>query len=406
MGRERILRLQDRSGLAELFHVDNIQQSKMRKSRVNLISLLQRDLTWAYQEIVVEAFVVLWVACQLSVTFATRILPNWRPTRADPRKRTDFDSVLNYLEYNVNGCFWDRVASYWQEVYEDTQNPSILNIRFGFVGTCLILCSTATLCLWFCCYLFANRHWCLALYESYHLPFCPAISRFFDFAYNDSPCVINEVSESEGRCVADAWVATVKVVLPSESPSVPQIEQRPALFTIKSIPHRLQGPLKLVCMLIAAGPLFYLAIIIWLFFSTILLWLVGLVARTIAMHYGEVAIFPCCVIFITVCSMYCCGRISGLWMCESYLWALWNKIRWLYGCQPHPTDPEKSDATSCESDSDESGTDLLRTLEVWLGLLSYLSGYVSHPVSAVISCAANSSLDIQVLKPAVAMVSY
>ncbi|XP_055344283.1 uncharacterized protein LOC129592301 [Paramacrobiotus metropolitanus] len=142
------------------------------------------------------------------------------------------------------------------------------------------------------------------------------------------------------------------------------------------------------------------------------------------MYCGEVAVFPCCVTFVTALTIYCCGRMSGLWLRESYLWSFWNRLRLLCGCHPPPL---KLHANPCGLVIKESSAHVFRTVQVWFGLLLYgtgvffnvdplyqpfpqVSGYVRHPISAAISCPVNSTVDIQtsvqMLKPGVAMVSY
>ncbi|XP_055345008.1 uncharacterized protein LOC129592889 [Paramacrobiotus metropolitanus] len=387
----------------------------MRNYRRDCRAYLQRHQSWVYHEVVAEAFVVLWVACQLSGIFAVRILRNWRPTRTDPRSKSSFDFLLNLLGYDVDGCFWDRVLSFWQRSDEIPLNHRLHSVRFGYVGVYLSLCATAILFLWFSCYLLANRSWRLPLYKSYHVPFCSAFSRFFRYAHSDSPYVI---AETVGCGSAEAAVDTVEVVTSSETDSNTQIDQRPPFYTIRDVPACLRGWVSLGYLLFAVVPFMFLSVFVWVTILTIpLVWTAGFLARIVVMQNGDETVFPCCVALIAALSAYCCGRMSGLWMQESYLWSLWNKFRTLRDGQPVPLQFDANTANHCVCEENETQAYIFRTWEVWLGLFSYGAVVLDHadslfelshwhPFCLATNCISNSSVDVTFLKPVVAVVSY
>ncbi|XP_055345085.1 uncharacterized protein LOC129592951 [Paramacrobiotus metropolitanus] len=393
----------------------------MSKYRAIFQSFLKRDLSWAYQEIVAEASVVLWVTCQLCVTLATRILPSWRPTRSASWDATYFDGVLSFLGYGLDGCFWHRVAFHWREPVEGTQNSRFSSIFFGHIGISLSLGITATFFLWFAGYLFANRHWRLPQYTSHHLPLCHSLSRYFGQAYNDSPYVINAESESEAGGDPQNTADAVQIPISTASSSALQADQRLAYSTINDIPYRWRGALKIGFLGGVIMPLTCLSIFLWGTFLTIpLVWLAEFVTRIIVLYYGEAAIFPCCVFIITALSIYCWGRMWGLWMRESYLWALWNKIRLLCGWRPPAL---VLDACPRQCEMNESNAKLVRIGEVWFGLFAYGAAVLFNvyplyetfpqisidawkPVTVTFNCVVNLSLEFQMLTPKMAVLSH
>ncbi|XP_055349507.1 uncharacterized protein LOC129596296 [Paramacrobiotus metropolitanus] len=265
----------------------------MRKYRRTLRQRLDNNRKWAYQEIMVEALVVLWIACEISAKLGTRIYPQWRTTRVDPSRMSETGKNLLRLVNGENGCVWDSMVSTWKQsapittASDETTGVVTSTTRavVGYVATFAAICTTAILGVSVGLSLFVNRHWRFPRFTQ-HLPCCQRITAFFGYDKNRQ----------------DYWADY-------KDPNVPRI-------------------VFLLLHLVLLGANF--ACFVWVWLAVCALPVVS-VSRMLVLvtinNLGEEATFPCWVLFVCVLSVHCTGRIWGVWMPECYSTRIRNETR-------------------------------------------------------------------------------
>ncbi|XP_055349509.1 uncharacterized protein LOC129596298 [Paramacrobiotus metropolitanus] len=253
--------------------------------------LQNRD--WAHQEIITEALVVLFIACQVSVKFGNRVFPEWGNSRVDPDAKSRLDWLLENFGYEMDGCIWDSIMAPWTSpkglIILDTpstsSSPNQLKAIFAYVATFATVCVTAILGMSLGCSLFINRRWQAPTWQ-YHLRCCGHITAFFCYNKNSRGYFENIVEPQASR-----W-----------------------LFV------------GLHLVLLAAN--FMCFIWVWLVLCALpVVSIAALVFFAVAQIVGEGAVFPCCVILVILLALHCTGRIWGLWMTGCYLAWVNKKIR-------------------------------------------------------------------------------
>ncbi|XP_055357200.1 uncharacterized protein LOC129602231 [Paramacrobiotus metropolitanus] len=285
----------------------------MRKYRKTFRQCLDKNRAWAYQEIIVEALVILWFSCHISVKLGTRIYPEWKATRLDPSRLTTSDNVLLSVLNGQNGCFWDSMVASWKPtppvIATGNENVAVTNNTgravVGYVATFAAVCTTAIVGVSVGLSLFVNRRWNFPQFKQ-HLPYCQRITAFFRYDKN-----------------RQYYWADYK------DPNASRI-----IFVLLHLVLAVVNTLCFVWVwcIVCALPVVTAASI-----------LVAVVIR----FAGEDAVFPCSVLFICLLGVHCTGRIWGVWMTECYSTWLRKKfgaIGWRDGPKlaAHPVVPSGS----------------------------------------------------------------
>ncbi|XP_055335040.1 uncharacterized protein LOC129586068 [Paramacrobiotus metropolitanus] len=166
----------------------------MGKPAKTFTVVLNRDLTWAYHEIITEALAVLWIGCHLSVKFGTRFFPDWELTRIDPDNYTGLDGLLWFLlRQNITGCVWDDLVSNWKpsssQAVTSTVAGSLLSAaraNIGYIGAVATVVITVLLGVSIACSAWVNRHWRFPRWTQ-HLPCCHRITAFLGYSMTNDP---------------------------------------------------------------------------------------------------------------------------------------------------------------------------------------------------------------------------
>ncbi|XP_055349525.1 uncharacterized protein LOC129596310 isoform X2 [Paramacrobiotus metropolitanus] len=246
---------------------------------------LYRDAVWAYQEILMEAMVVLWLGCHLSLKFGTRFFPDWKDTRVDPDKRTDLDRLLHLLGgYEMNGCVWDDIVSTWKPFFEipvsqDTPSVAVSTGRatFAICGTMTLVGVTCILALSLLASLAVNMFWRHPAWKQ-HLPYCQRITAFFGYdPYTLHPmdgCIDPHMS------LIQFWLRNIILII-----------------------------IDVVCF-----------VWVWLVFCALpMVAVAGTVVAVMGNIVGQAAVFPCCIVGVCLLTLHCTGRIWGFWMPGTYM---------------------------------------------------------------------------------------
>ncbi|XP_055330672.1 uncharacterized protein LOC129583018 isoform X2 [Paramacrobiotus metropolitanus] len=235
----------------------------------------------SYPEILTESVLVLWFACQICLKFGLRILPQWRDSRLDPDQHNDFDLLLQMSGFKVNACFWDDVMSGWMSPHPVTVTHSTLAgllavpssasyIVLGYAATLTTILLTALLGVSLFYVIFINRDWTSPVSKE-HFLYCRGLAA---------------LSTKHSRMFA-------RIQLPDYVTAV------------------------LVVVAVSIGPVVHYAV--WVVFSALPVVLVAWMSVIAAVAvFGPSAVFPGCVLFSIVLAVYCCGRIWGVWMNETY----------------------------------------------------------------------------------------
>ncbi|XP_055349936.1 uncharacterized protein LOC129596628 isoform X2 [Paramacrobiotus metropolitanus] len=235
--------------------------------------------TWGYQEIITEALVVLWFACQISLKFGMRSFSGWRANRVDPNAPLALDEILEFFGYRMNACLWDDVMSAWESASAMPASSGAVHSSrpaVGYMGTVAMVWASAVLAVAVCCSLYINRNWKYSPWHwQYHFRHCRRLAAIFGYSGYDIPSCIATVLRCVPLLVGLGCVATVWLV---------------------------------VCAL----PVVVLAATIVVATAKIL---------------GTIAVFPSCVIIICLLALNCLGRLCGLWMDRPYLAAVYQKIQ-------------------------------------------------------------------------------
>ncbi|XP_055349542.1 uncharacterized protein LOC129596327 [Paramacrobiotus metropolitanus] len=260
----------------------------MGKYRKTFGYTLNRDHGWAYQEIIAEAMIVLWFALQIALKFGTRFFPEWQNTRLDPDYKTGLGSLLGNLGYKMNGCTWDGIVSAWlppkADAVTDNESTAIpaanqLRGRLGYFAVIITICAAVLLSVSVGCSLFVNRDWRYRPWTQ-HLHWC-------------------------GRHPILTWLRRLPTWLKCIGFGV--------YFVVVFIR-------TVICLLV------------WLVLWVLPVVLMGGATTAVAIEtFGLEAVFPCCGLLVSILSIYCTGRMWGLWMEETYFSWINNKLRRMCG---------------------------------------------------------------------------
>ncbi|XP_055350291.1 uncharacterized protein LOC129596911 [Paramacrobiotus metropolitanus] len=260
-------------------------------SKSTFHDVLNRDLNWAYHEIITEALCVLWIGCQLSLKFGSRFFSEWELTRIDPDKYTDLDRLLwLLLGQNLTGCAWDDVVSHWKPSLPQTVtntatvNPSRANA--GYIGAFAMVVITVLLGVSVLCSACVNRHWRIPRWTQ-HLRNCRRFTTWCGF---------------RTTCNGEDWGF--------------EVDANQSIW----------GSTMFSVLVFYAGIFVFSGL--WLVFCALPVVIVaGLTVACIGLHCSEEAVFPASVVVFCLLAVHCTGRIWGLWMNGTYLMQFHEMIR-------------------------------------------------------------------------------
>ncbi|XP_055345077.1 uncharacterized protein LOC129592942 [Paramacrobiotus metropolitanus] len=242
-----------------------------------------------YQEIALEAILVLWLALQISMKLGSRLFPEWQ-TRCDcPDTASEIDWLLKKFGYNINHGIWGLVVQPWKVFSGSTnctdQSATAVPWFTGYRGAYVMWICTIVLGISLLASLFVNRHWTPPL-RFQHPRTCFVLT---------------------GRILAY------------------NVEYRRDFF------HLWGCRLKRIMIYCA----FFELNVYWMFMRLLLVGVTALpvmVVATVLLRlatHGDVVVFPCCVGILCALMVYSTGRLWRLWMKNSYAtWirsALWNR---------------------------------------------------------------------------------
>ncbi|XP_055345080.1 uncharacterized protein LOC129592948 [Paramacrobiotus metropolitanus] len=257
-------------------------------------AFLNKRSAWVYQEMLMEAVIVLWFSSQIAMKMGSRFLPEWQDSRVNRNAVTDLDQLIHFFGYNVSGCLWDRIAAPWNnprmsKLLDDCAiSPAMeTEATFGYTGTFLTLAMTYIVAASIVCSAFINRHWSLPSTQQ-HFSCCKKISMFFGFGV------------STDDYMAECFYCSASWIIDS------------IFLWVSSL---FLGVLWLVIVVL---PVVIMA---------------GCVVTAIIVLCGEVAVFPCCITTSCVLSVHCTGRLWGFWMNETYLSYIIRTLRDTCGVQ-------------------------------------------------------------------------
>ncbi|XP_055348727.1 uncharacterized protein LOC129595673 isoform X2 [Paramacrobiotus metropolitanus] len=237
------------------------------------------------------------------------------------------DMAQSLLGYETDGCFWDLICSYWTELdIPVCRNesfvplpPSHADSSIGFIGVCTALSTTGILILSLVCFAFVNRYWLPPRADNKHvvwfhkfIPIWPAL--------NKSSAVTGSV--------------------PNKPPP------RGAVVFCSLITAMMAG-----CAGFYFGKLVALTPVM----------LVATIARLLVNQYGESVALPCYIVFTTITSLYCTGRIWGMWMQMSYIGWIVDKLRKL-GIRIIVDDPVNDESAQAKSGPSANATQQGKTM--------------------------------------------
>ncbi|XP_055350292.1 uncharacterized protein LOC129596912 [Paramacrobiotus metropolitanus] len=282
--------------------------------------VLNRDLNWAYHEIITEALCVLWIGCQLSLKFGTRFFPEWEITRIDPDRYTDLDRLLwLLLGQNITGCVWDDVVSPWKptipQTVTNTAASSTARANAGYFGTLAMIIATVLLGVSVICSAWVNRHWRIPRWTQ-HLRNCRRITTWFGYSTT---------------CKGEDWDF-------QEDPNVAEWRK----YVLNTF-------------LFYAGLSVFVGF--WLVFCVLpVVIIAGWTISFIGRHCGEETVFPTTVVCFSLLAVHCTGRIWGLWMNRTYLMQMHEMIRNVTGIrlifQPFASDESPEIVCKTEKPAD------------------------------------------------------
>ncbi|XP_055345242.1 uncharacterized protein LOC129593077 isoform X3 [Paramacrobiotus metropolitanus] len=286
----------------------------MQKPLCFLQYLLNRNALWWYSDIVAEALLATWLASQVCIYISARFFPQWHSTRAEPDAQV-LDMAQSLLGYETEGCFWDRICAYWTELDNPVCRnesfvplpPSDADSSIGFTGVCTALSATGILILSLECFAFVNRYWRPPRANNKHVVW------FHKFIPIWPP--LNKSS-----------------AVPGSVPNKPS--PGTAVVACSFITTMLVG-----CAGFYFGKLVALAPVM----------LVATIARLLVNQYGESVALPCYIVFNTITSLYCTGRIWGMWMQMSYIGWIMDILQKL-GIQIIVDDPVNDESAQAKSD--------------------------------------------------------
>ncbi|XP_055349494.1 uncharacterized protein LOC129596284 [Paramacrobiotus metropolitanus] len=242
-----------------------------------LTKCLDKEVFLSYPEILTEAILVLWFACQVCLKFGLRVLPEWHTSRTDPDAYNSFDYLLELFGHKVNACFWDDVMSGWMPPHPltvnhsvsdnlDVTHPPASNITLGYVIALVTVILTAVLSVSLLFLVLVNRHRPSSVLKD-HLRICHEWAEF-----------LQDYSRVLGKIGLQACMTNL-------------------LFAV------------------SGAVIFVICYVGWIIYSAVPVVLVaGLAVALPIAVCGPTAVFPCCIFFANISTVYCAGRIWGLWM--------------------------------------------------------------------------------------------
>ncbi|XP_055348518.1 uncharacterized protein LOC129595507 [Paramacrobiotus metropolitanus] len=299
---------------------------------------LKRTLTWAYHDILLEALVVFWIGCHISLKFGTRFFPEWEVTRVDPDSYTELDSLLwLMLGREMNGCTWDDIVLAWKPGSASTViDPAATyitrptQVNFGYYSAIATVISTAVLGVSVTLSILVNRHWGMPRIRwTEHIRNCGRITSFMGYNVH-----------FDGEC--NPW----------KDPATPMW-----IFVIKQV-------VVAVCAAVCFPAL-------WIFLCVLpLIEVAGLTVLIFGRICGHDAVFPTCVVVFCLLAAHCTGRVWGVWMQDSYFTRLREYIRRLTGLelivQLQPTSGKSSTKTAAGDSSRSARWELLVAISLFV----------------------------------------
>ncbi|XP_055357194.1 uncharacterized protein LOC129602227 [Paramacrobiotus metropolitanus] len=258
--------------------------------------------TWAYQEILMEAIVVLWFAIQISFKFGLRVLPDWQTSRVDPSVHAGLDWLLDLIGIKLSGCAWDDIVAIWMETsalnasgfhttsigLNSTHSPYSL---FAYAGAIATVCATALLGVSVAVCLLFNLHWKSPPNPKHDvIPFWHGSLNYLSLLG-----YAKWLQPHASTCWPSIWRAQFMLVL----------------------------LVMLMGWIVAIGIL-----LLWtVAYVLVVVSAMGVVAAVSIGVMGVQAVYPCCVFLTCFLALHCTGRIWGLWMDQTYSDWLCRKIR-------------------------------------------------------------------------------
>ncbi|XP_055349533.1 uncharacterized protein LOC129596319 [Paramacrobiotus metropolitanus] len=257
--------------------------------------------TWAYQEILMEAIVVLWFAIQISFKFGLRVLPDWQTSRVDPSVHAGLDWLLDLIGIKMSGCAWDDIVAIWMETsalnaagshttsigLNSTHSPYSL---FAYAGAIATVCATALLGVSVAVCLLFNLHWKPPPNPKHDvIPFWHGSLNYLSL------------------------LGYAKWLQPHASTCWPSI-------------WRAQFMLVLLVMLMGWIVSIGILLLWTVAYVLVVVSAMGVVAAVSIGVMGVQAVYPCCVFLTCFLALHCTGRIWGLWMDQTYSDWLCRKI--------------------------------------------------------------------------------
>ncbi|XP_055345055.1 uncharacterized protein LOC129592925 [Paramacrobiotus metropolitanus] len=123
--------------------------------------LAELNVNLAYEDILVQAVLVLWLAVPISMKLGCRLFPEWQSSGLDPNSVTDIDPVLEIFGFNTDDCIWDRMVQPWTQSVHlayGSHSPAGSRRTVGYLAAYMLWCCTIILGVSLVGGLLVNRH--------------------------------------------------------------------------------------------------------------------------------------------------------------------------------------------------------------------------------------------------------
>ncbi|XP_055330518.1 uncharacterized protein LOC129582913 [Paramacrobiotus metropolitanus] len=243
-------------------------------------NLLDKKPYSSYPEILWESVLVLWFACQICLKIGLRVLPEWGTSRLDQDTYSPFDYLLQRSGLKVDECFWDDALSGWIQPHLSTAARLVSSgtsgvlplastriLGYAVTITTIVLAGILSVSLVYLAVV--NRHWTQPLAKN-QLPYCrrfaTQIQKYIKYATRIqlSDCMVFGLHVAVG-------IVSFVVYYPG-----------------------------------------------WMIFNALIVFMAWMFVTLAINIAGPSAVFPGCIMFSSILTVYCIGRIWGLWMNNTY----------------------------------------------------------------------------------------